>query len=317
MQYGYFDDKEKEYIITQPDTPLPWINFLGCEDFYGMISNTAGGYCFYKDARYRRITRYRYNNVPFDFGGRYIYIRDNNLNKYWSPTWQPTKTKLEKYECRHGLGYSKISSTHNKIEAKIDYFIPLDDNLEIWHFEIKNNSGKQANLSIFSCIEFCLWDALDDATNFQRNFNIGEVEIEERVIYHKTEYRERRNHFAYFACSDIFEGYDTQRENFIGSYRNWSNPIVVERGQSDNSIAHGWSPIGSHHIKISLKPGESKDIIFLLGYFENKIEEKFDPPKSQTINKKLVKKIIDKYLNKENVKKAFIDLKNYWDQLLG
>ena len=317
MQYGYFDDKEKEYVITQPDTPLPWINYLGCDDFYGMISNTAGGYCFYKDARYRRISRYRYNNVPFDFGGRYIYVRDNNSNEYWSPTWQPIQNKLEKYECRHGLGYSKISSTYKKIDTKINYFIPLNNNLEIWHLEIKNNNEKDMDLSIFSSIEFCLWDALDDASNFQRNFNTGEVEIEENVIYHKTEYRERRNHFAYFACSDPIEGYDTQREDFIGAYRNWSNPIVVETGKSKNSHAHGWSPIGSHHIKFTIKSGESKEIIFLLGYFENKIKEKFDPSESQIINKKLVKPIINKFQNKDNVKKAFNDLKNYWAKLLG
>ncbi len=316
MQYGYFDDEKKEYVITQPDTPLPWINYLGCENFFGIISNTAGGYCFYKDARYRRITRYRYNNVPFDFGGRYIYIRDNNLNDFWSPTWQPTQNKLEKYEFRHGLGYSRVSSIYNKIETDINYFIPLKDNLEIWFLKIKNNKEEVVNLSIFSCVEFCLWDAFDDATNFQRNFNTGEVEIEDRVIYHKTEYRERRNHFSYFACSEVLEGYDTQREDFIGAYRNWSNPIVVEKGKSRNSHANGWSPIGSHHIKVSLEAGEEKDIIFLLGYFENKIEEKFDPPESQKINKKFVKEIIDKYMNKENVKNGIIDLKDYWDGLL-
>ncbi|MBN1215851.1 MAG: glycosyl transferase [Candidatus Lokiarchaeota archaeon] len=317
MQYGYFDDEKKEYIITKPDTPLPWINYLGCNDFYSIISNTAGGYCFYKDARYRRITRYRYNNVPFDFGGRYIYIRDNDRKEYWSPTWQPIQNKLDKYECRHGLGYSIISSEYKKIETIINYFIPLNNNLEIWHLEIKNNNESEVNLSIFSSIEFCLWDALDDASNFQRNFNTGEVEIEKNVIYHKTEYRERRNHFTYFACSDELEGYDTQREDFIGPYRSWSKPIVVETGKSKNSHAHGWSPIGSHHIKFNLKSGESKDIIFLLGYFENKVEEKFDPPQSQIINKKLVKLLIEKFLKKENINSAFEDLKNYWAKLLG
>ncbi|MFX1298142.1 MAG: glycosyl transferase, partial [Promethearchaeota archaeon] len=196
MKYGYFNDKKKEYVITRPDTPLPWINYLGCESYFGIISNTAGGFSFYKDARLRRLTRYRYNNVPTDFGGRYLYIRDNKKKQFWSPTWQPTRCKLDHYKCRHGLGYTIISSIYKDIKAKIRYIVPLGDDLEIWQLSIKNHRKNPVDLSIFSCIEFCLWDAKDDSTNFQRNFNIGEIEIEDGIIYHKTEYRERRNHFA-------------------------------------------------------------------------------------------------------------------------
>ena len=317
MKYGYFNDVQKEYVITQPDTPLPWINYLGCESYFGIISNTAGGFSFYKDAGLRRITRYRYNNVPTDYGGRYIYIRDNQTSEFWSPTWQPTRSKLDQYKCRHGLGYTIISSIYKNIEAKIRYFVPLGDDLEIWQLTLKNHRENSIDLSIFSCIEFCLWDAKDDATNFQRNLNIGEIEIENGVIYHKTEYRERRNHFAFFACSESIDGFDTQREKFLGSYRGWERPIVVEQGHSFNSKAHGWSPIGSHHIKLILEPGETKQINFILGYQENHINQKFDPIGTQKINKKSVKKILTKYLNPININNAFKALNIYYNNLLN
>jgi len=317
MRYGHFDDQNREYVITQPDTPLPWINYLGCESYFGLISNTAGGYSFYRDARLRRLTRYRYNNAPFDFGGRYLYIRDNDTGKFWSPSWQPTRTRLDKYECRHGMGYTTISSSYGKIDAQTTYFVPLGETLEIWKFSVTNRRNKPAKLSLFSSIEFCLWDAQDDATNFQRNFSTGQVEVVDGVIYHKTEYRERRNHFAYFACSEKLAGYDTQRDTFLGAYRSWDNPAAVEQGKSFNSIAHGWAPHGSHHVKVNLKPGETKEIIFVLGYHENPVDKKFDPPDSQTINKKTVKPVIAKYLDGKNVAAAFESLRQNWDSLLG
>jgi cellobiose phosphorylase len=317
MTYGFFDDKKREYVITRPDTPLPWINYLGCEAYFGIISNTAGGYSFYRDARLRRLTRYRYNNVPFDFGGRYIYLRDNVDGRFWSPSWQPTRSDVEGYSCRHGLGYTIVGSSFNRIKAETLYFVPLGEDLEIWELNITNLRTKTSKLSIFSSIEFCLWDAQDDATNFQRNFSTGQVEIENGVIYHKTEYRERRDHFAYFACSEKLTGYDTQRDVFLGAYRSWGNPAVVERGRSFNSVAHGWAAIGSHHIKLSLKPGESRKVVFLLGYHENPRDQKFDPPGSQTINKRTVRPIIRKYLRPRAVEEAFESLRQYWDRLLG
>jgi cellobiose phosphorylase len=232
MQFGHFDDEKREYVITRPDTPLPWINYLGCQAYFGLISNTAGGYSFYRDARLRRITRYRYNNAPFDFGGRYLYLRDDDAGEFWSPSWQPTRHNLENYSCRHGMGYSIIGSTYKGIEARTKYFVPMDENLEIWQLTVTNHRSAPAALSVFSSIEFCLWDAQDDATNFQRNFSTGQVEIDDGVIYHKTEYRERRDHFAYFACSSELAGFDTQREAFLGPYRGWDSPAVVERGAS-------------------------------------------------------------------------------------
>jgi cellobiose phosphorylase len=329
MQYGHFDDERREYVIERPDTPLPWINYLGSEEYFGIISNTAGGYSFYRDARLRRLTRYRYNNVPFDCGGRYIYLRDNDAGEFWSPSWQPTRQALEDYVCRHGMGYTIIQSTHRHIEAQTRYFVPLGETLEIWQLTLTNHRETPANLSIFSSVEFCLWDAQDDATNYQRNFNTGQVEVPPKNpprqnggdvgggIYHKTEYRERRDHFAFFACSEELAGFDTQREAFLGPYRGWDNPAAVERGRSFDSVAHGWSPIGSHHVQVILEPGESRQIIFLLGYHENPRDQKFDPPGSQTVNKRTVKPIIAKYLDQANANAAFEALRAYWDGLLS
>ncbi len=317
MKFGHFDDTRREYVIERPDTPLPWINYLGCEDFFGLISNTGGGYCFYRDARLRRLTRYRYNNVPGDSGGRYLYLRDDDSGAFWSPTWQPTRTDLEEYSCRHGLGYSLISAKYSGIETSVRYFIPLGQSLEVWQARITNRRAQPAQLSLFSAVEFCLWDALDDAANFQRNFNTGEVEVEGSVIYHKTEYRERRDHFAYFACSEALAGFDTQREAFLGAYRGWDRPRAVEEGQSGDSIAHGWAPIGSHHLKFRLQPGESRVVTFLLGYQENPRECKFDPAGSQILNKQLVHPIIARFLQPEEVESAFDELRRYWTELLS
>lgn len=317
MRYGFFDDQCREYVITQPDTPLPWINYLGNQDYFALISNTAGGYSFYKDARLRRITRYRYNNIPLDTGGRYIYLRDDQTGKFWSPTWQPVRVKLEDYICRHGLGYTTISSTHQNIETSIRYFVPLNQNLEIWDLTLHNNRPERAELSLFSAVEFALWDAQDDATNYQRNLNTGEVEVEDGIIYHKTEYRERRDHFAFLACSEPMYGYDTQRDAFLGPYRGWENPQSVEKGMCTDSIAHGWAPIASLHSKLVLDPGESKRVIFLLGYHENPKDDKFDPPGSQNINKRSVKPLVSRYLDPQQVDIAFDDLETYWENLLG
>ena len=334
MRYGSFDDARREYVITRPDTPLPWINYLGNRAFFGLISNTAGGYSFYRDARLRRLTRYRYNNVPLDTGGRYIYLRDDGVSpsaegegsgtagEYWSPTWQPTRRTLDEYTCRQGLGYTIIGSSYLGIESQLRYFVPLGEDLEIWQLAVTNHRERAARLSVFSCVEFCLWDAWDDATNFQRNYNLGEVEVESGsdapgVIYHKTEYRERRNHFAFFACSEPLAGFDTQRDRFLGPYGGWEQPAAVVRGCSFDSVAHGWSPIGSHHVRLELAPGETRQVIYLLGYHENPQGQKFDPPGSQQVNKHTVRPIIDRFLSAENTEKAFADLCAYWDSLLG
>jgi cellobiose phosphorylase len=317
VRYGYFDDDRREYVITHPDTPLPWINYLGTEAFHGVISNTAGGYCFYRDARLRRITRYRYNGVPADTGGRYLYLRDDESGGYWSPSWQPVQRDLDSYECRHGLSYTQISSSYLGIHAETRYFVPPGETLEVWRLCVRNDRATPANLSVFSSVEFCLWDAQDDTTNFQRNFSTGEVEVADGVIYHKTEYRERRDHFAYFACSEPLAGFDTQRDAFLGRYRGWDRPLAVERGESSGSLAHGWSPHGSHHVRLSLAPGEAREVIFLLGYWENPRDGKFDPPGSQVINKAQVRPVIERWLRPAEVASAFSRLREQWTSVLS
>jgi len=317
MKFGYFNDDNREYVITRPDTPLPWINYLGCQEYFGIISNTAGGYSFFRDARMRRLTRYRYNNAPQDCGGRYIYLRDRESGRFWSPSWQPTRHAAENYSCRHGMGYTTIGSTYADIEAQTRYFVPLDENLEIWQFTVINRRAVPARISVFASIEFCLWDAQDDATNYQRNLNIGEVEVVDGIIYHKTEYRERRNHFAYFACSEPAAGFDTQRDAFLGPYSGWDHPAAVAAGQSTNSIAYGWSPIGVHQVNLELVAGETRQIIFVLGYHENPADRKFDPAGSQIINKESVKPAIARYLCAKKADAAFQRLHAYWERVLG
>jgi cellobiose phosphorylase len=317
MRYGHFDDERREYVIDRPDTPLPWINYLGTEAYFGIVSNTAGGYSFYRDSRLRRITRYRYNNAPFDVGGRYVYLRDDATGSFWSPSWQPTQPELADYECRHGLGYSTIVSEFQGVRAEQLFFVPLDETLEVWRLRLTNERVQPADLSVFSSIEFCLWDAQDDATNFQRNYSVGEVEVADGVIYHKTEYRERRNHFAYFGCSEPLAGYDTQRDAFLGPWRGWDRPIAVEEGKARDSVAHGWQPIGSHQVRLELAPGETREVIFVLGYAENPADAKFDPPGSGIVDKRRVRPVIERWLDPSNVERGLAELREHWDGLLG
>ncbi|WP_440904200.1 GH36-type glycosyl hydrolase domain-containing protein [Catenovulum sp. SX2] len=271
--FGYFDDENKEFVITSPHTPLPWINYLGNDGFYGLISNTAGGYCFYKDAKFRRLTRYRYNNVPMDSGGRYFYINDNGV--VWNPAGRPCNTELDFYQCRHGLGYSRFIGRKNELEAELTVTIPLEMNAEVYKLKLTNNSEQTKQIGLFSFIEWCLWNAQTDGENFQRNLSTGEVEVDGNFIFHKTEYRERRNHYAFFACNKDIDGFDTDRETFVGMYNGFNNPQVVSANKAANSVAHGWSPIASHYFNLQLAAGQSEEIVFMLGYCELSRENKW------------------------------------------
>ena len=314
MQYGYFDDRNKEYVITTPKTPYPWINYLGSQEYFSMISNTAGGYSFYKDAKLRRITRYRYNNVPLDLGGgRYYYINDGG--DVWSPGWAPAKKELENYECRHGMGYTKITGARGGIETGITFFVPLNTNAEVHKVVVKNTSNQKKRIKLFSFVEWCLWNAWDDQTNFQRNYNTGEVEIKGSVIYHKTEYKERRNHYAFFSVNAPIAGFDSDRESFLGTYNGFENPQAVLAGKSNNSVADGWHPIASHCLEIELEPGEARDYVFLLGYVENSQEEKWES--KNVINKRKAEEMIKRFSDAEAVDRAFAELGEYWEQLLS
>ena len=313
MKFGYFDDTAKEYVIESPRTPLPWINYLGSQEFFRLISNTSGGYCFYKDAKLLRLTRYRYNNSPMDSNGHYYYIKDGET--IWNPGWQPVQTELDAYTCRHGLGYTIISGTKNQVRADQEVFVPVNETCELTRITLTNESDIEKDLDLFSYVEFCLWNAEDDSTNFQRNFSTGEVEVIGSCIYHKTEYRERRNHYALFACNREVDGFDTSRDEFVGIYNGAHNPQAVKEGKSHNSIAHGWAPIGSHHIRLHLKPGERVSTIFILGYCENPYEEKFES--LNVINKKPADRLVNLFSTDEDFDAAFDALKNYWEQLLS
>ena len=321
--FGYFDDGNREYVITDPKTPWPWINYLGNEDFFSLISNTAGGYSFYKDAKFRRITRYRYNNVPMDNGGRYFYINDNGT--VWSPGWKPCKTPLDFYECRHGMSYTRITGAKDGIQASVLFFVPLHTWAEVQKLTLTNTSDQTRKFKLYSFAEWCLWNAATDMENFQRNFSTGEVEVDGSVIYHKTEYKERRNHYAFYSVNTPVDGFDTDRETFIGLYNEFRDPQQVMEGTCGKSIAHGWSPIASHYIEVELAPGESKDYMFMLGYVENAQEEKFadETPgllhsgSSPVINKAKAQALIASFDTVEKVDAAFAELKIYWDALLS
>ena len=313
MKYGYFDDGNREYVITNPRTPWPWINYLGNEDFFSLISNTAGGYSFYKDAKFRRLTRYRYNNVPMDSGGKYFYIKDNDT--IWSPGWKPCKTELDQYECRHGMNYTILKGVKEGVTAEVLYFVPLKTWAEVQKLTLTNNSSHPKKLKLFSFVEWCLWNAASDMENFQRNFSTGEVEIEGSVIYHKTEYKERRDHYSYYSVNAPVQGFDTDRESFIGLYNGFEEPQVVSEGMPRFSEAHGWSPIASHYLEVELQPGESKDFIFVLGYAENSAEEKWES--KNIINKDKAKETIARFDTSGKVDTALAELRQYWDNLLG
>ena len=313
MKYGVFNDTAREYVIATPKTPLPWINYLGSRDFFRLISNTAGGYCFYKDAKLLRLTRYRYNENPLDTNGHYFYIRDHS--SVWNIGWQPMRVELDRYLCRHGMGYTILESAKDGLFAKQETFVPVDENCELTRVSLTNETNAEKQIDLFSAIEFCLWNAMDDMSNFQRNYSIGEVEVEGSRIYHKTEYRERRNHYAVYAVNAPVDGFDTDRTAFCGSYHSFSDPQAVFAGESKNSVAHGWQPIGSHHIRLTLAPGETKRYIFVLGYCENPVAEKFIAP--NVINKAPADRLLEKFSSDAQFDAAFAALADHWEGLLS
>ena len=313
MQFGYFDALRREYVVTVPRTPLPWINYLGSEDFFALMSNTAGGYCFYKDARLRRITRYRYNNCPPDQEGFHVYIKDGDT--IWNPGWQPVQTELDAYSCRHGLGYTRIEGEKNGILAAQQLFVPRGEQCLLMELTLQNRSGERKALEVFPFVEFCLWDAVDDSTNFQRNFSTGEVEVEAGAIYHNTEYRERRNHYAVFWADRPFQGFDTAREAFMGSYGSPAAPEAVLRGACAGSVAQGWAPVGAMQFHVELEPEAEETLLLGLGYVENPEEEKFSAP--GVINKRLAHELMERYRTKEQSAAAFRELGRYWEELLS
>ena len=313
MQYGYFDDKAREYVITRPDTPLPWINYLGNEGFFSLISNTGGGYSFYKDAKLRRITRFRYNNVPADEGGRLFYLCDGDT--VWSPAFRPAMTPLDQYRCRHGLGYTVFEGEKNGVRASLTVTVPMHCDMEVQKLVLSNVSGTEKTLTVYGGVEWCLWNAVDDQTNFQRNWNIGEVEIEGSTVYHKTEYRERRDHYAFYSVNAPIAGFDTDRDAFLGRFRGWNAPAAVEQRASSGSIAAGWAPVAFLRLAVKLAPGETRTFLFRLGYAENPEDRKFTA--LNVINKEKAHRMLASFGTEEQFDAAMEELRAYWDSLLS
>ncbi|MFX1282997.1 MAG: GH36-type glycosyl hydrolase domain-containing protein [Promethearchaeota archaeon] len=295
MKYGYFSQDTKEYVITRPDTPTPWINYLSNSQYCAMVSNTGGGYSFHIDPRDRRLLRYRYNNLPMDRPGRYIYIRDNETSQYWSPTWQPVPRDLDSYECRHGLGYTKVKSSFMGIESEIIYFVPLKENLEIWMLSLKNTRSERKNLSIFSYAEFCLWRALGDQNDLQYIQNVAEAKFKDGIIYYS--FFDRSTGYAFFSSNGDISSYDCDREVFIGQYRSEINPLGVERGSCFNSQAFGGNPIAATCNALTIDPHEERNIIFILGVSNEEAE---------------AKEYVQKYIDQLKVQSALKKLANSW-----
>lgn len=244
MRYGHFDDAAREYVIETPHTPYPWINYLGSEQFFSLISHQSGGYSFYRDAKMRRLTRYRYNNIPADAGGRYFYVNDGG--DVWTPSWLPVKADLDHFETRHGLGYTRITGERRGISVETLFFVPIGETAEIQKVTVTNTSDVEKSISLFSFVEFCLWNAQDDQTNYQRNLSIGEVEVEQdgpygSAVFHKTEYRERRDHYAVYGVNTHATGFDTDRDTFVGAYNGLGEATVPAAGSPPTR----WRPAGT------------------------------------------------------------------------
>jgi cellobiose phosphorylase len=320
MRFGHFDDEAREYVITTPRTPYPWINYLGSEQFFSLFSHTAGGYSFHRDARLRRLTRYRYNNVPADAGGRYLYVHDDG--DVWTPSWLPVKADLDTFEARHGLGYSRIHGERNGIAVDTLVFVPFGEDAEIQRVTVTNTGTTERTITLFSLVEFCLWNAYDDQTNYQRNLSIGEVEVEQdgphgSAIYHRTEYRERRDHIAVFAVNTRADGFDTDRDTFVGPYNSLGEADVPRAGRSADSVASGWYPIGSHSVRMTLAPGESRDLVYVLGYVENPADQKWADDAQQVVNKERAHALLDRFATAEKADAAFEALRAHWSALLS
>ena len=320
MRFGHFDDAAREYVIETPRTPLPWINYLGSEQFFSLFSHTAGGYSFYRDARMRRLTRYRYNNVPTDVGGRYLYVHDDG--DVWTPSWLPVRAELDHFEARHGLGYSRITGERNGISVETLVFVPFGEDAEVQRVRVTNTGTAAKDITLFSFVEFCLWNAYDDQTNYQRNLSIGEVEVEPdgphgSAIYHRTEYRERRDHYAVFGINTRADGFDTDRDTFVGPYNTLGEADVPRSGRSADSVASGWYPIGSHSVRMSLAPGESRELVIVLGYLENPVDAKWADDAHQVINKERAHALLGRFATVELADAAFARLQEHWTALLS
>lgn len=300
MRYGYFDKTNREYVVTRPDTPTPWINYIGSGTYGGIVSNTGGGYSFHKDPQNRRVTRYRYNSIPMDRPGRYIYIRNKDNGEYWNPGYQPAQRKLDSYSCRHGMGYTVLNGEYKGVSGEVTYFVPDDKNFEIWLVKVSNTLNVPQDLQIFAYSEFCFWQAIMDQQNVDWVQQINQGRYNDGIItwhpHHVTD------NAAFFATGEEVSSYDTNLEAFLGKYRSESNPVAVEQGACSNSISYRMNGVGAFCIDVKLEPKEEKEIVFILGFAEDKKDINND---------------IKDYLSPEKANKALNRLKEYWNDYTG
>lgn len=300
MQYGYFDNENREYVIDRVDLPASWTNYLGVKDMCAVVNHTAGGYLFYKSPEYHRITRFRGNGVPMDRPGHYVYVRDDETGEYWSISWQPVGKDLSqaKYSCRHGLSYSRYECSYQGIEASQTLSIPKEDAVELWDVKLKNNSDRERHLSVYSYCEFSFHHIEFDNKNFQMSLYAAGSSYEDGIIEHDLFYEEFG--YQYFTMNQEPDGYDCLRDTFLGEYRTESNPIVVEEGKCRGSFEKGGNHCGVLQKTMTLKPGEEARVIYLLGEG----------------NREAGKVMREKYKSPEAVDKAYGELREFWNDKL-
>ena len=317
-KYGRFSEDGREFIITRPDTPAPWVNYISNSRYTGLVTNAGGGYSFYVCPRDSRITRHRYNCLPWDRPGRYVYLRDED-GEYWSLSWQPVGKQPDFYECRHGMGYTQIETEYRGIHGKVLYFVPLEDDLEIWRVTLENRSGRPRRLDVFSYVELCLGHALVDLINQpnDQHFNVVAFDRRQNILYatknHWVTYQSATvrqpnrawDKYVFFASSLPVKGFDGKKDAFIGPWRSESNPVAVEEGGCRNTEITAGDACAALQSEISLEPGEIREFVVLMGVVDREGYSELAPP------------LAEKYRDLANVAGALEVVKRYWDAYLS
>ncbi|MFH0940006.1 MAG: glycosyl transferase [Planctomycetota bacterium] len=292
-RYGHFDVANREYVITRPDTPSPWHNYLTNGHFTSYVSNTGGGLCFCDDAQHRRILRTLLHSRPVDQPGRYLYLRDAVTKEIWSATWAPVYTDLKKfqYECRVGAGYNRIRSECHGIETIVTYFVAPDVNAEIWRVSVRNLTSRPRVIDLFSYAEFLLWSQPRDE-DLDAAYKCTNVVKEGNCIIHQSLYDFTgdcygwKPQYAYFSSSAAPKTFDVLMDSFIGVYRGYDRPLAVERGRCANWLNRGGHPCAAMHFPLRLKPEQTQNFAFSVGYVYNRKE--LHPQAQRSANVKFV-----------------------------
>jgi len=304
MRYGSFDDARREYVIDNPDTPMSWVNYLGTSGYCGIISNNAAGYAFKDSAKSGRFLRFRFNSVPADRPGRYIYLRDDATGDFWSASWQPVGKPLDQYQtvCRHGLGYSTFDSEYDGVTSSLRIFVPIDKHFEIWETTVTNTGDRPRELSIFAYAEFCFWDMMQDLTNFQYILYTCRMAYADDIVDYSTLLWPSREPKGFLASTQPVVSFDTDRDVFLGQYRDEGRPKAIERGECFGSIAQGGTPCGALQNKVTLQPGETYRVCYICGIGDAK-----------TVGQECKARFSDP----AQVEEEFKGVKRYWEGHLG